>query len=87
MFKTINGYTKTKMIAKIKKYNNGKKAIETDAFEIESCVYQTKGGNRCAIGCFIPVKYLKDAVQSAGVVSDLLNKVPEVEDYMPLEHR
>lgn len=49
MYKTINGYTKAKMIEMIKKYNNGTKATNKEG----DCQYLTENGNRCAVGCFL----------------------------------
>lgn len=53
MIKLINGWTKETVMAQVKKYNNGTKAVVGDSRD-ESCVYRSKSGNRCFIGCFIP---------------------------------
>ncbi len=50
MFKTINGWTKARMIAQIRLRNDGTKSVNTRG----GCVYQSPTGNACAVGCFIP---------------------------------
>lgn len=49
MFKPINGWTKEKIISRIRSSFTGK-AKERGA---EMCSYRTKDGRRCAVGLFI----------------------------------
>lgn len=51
MFKAINGWTKKKMKAKIRKKNDGTRAISPNP---SLCAYETRSGNRCAVGVFLP---------------------------------
>ena len=52
MYKTINGWTKEKMIAQIQMRNNGTVSVRGGR-----CQYRANhkpNGNACAVGCFIP---------------------------------
>ncbi len=45
----LNGWTIGSVMNKIKKYNNGNKAVDSD----RACTYMAPDGNRCAIGCLL----------------------------------
>ena len=95
MYKFINGYTKAKFMKRLRKYNNGTRAVqpmfsETDAsFSVSQCMYLTSDGNSCAVGCFIPRNkpYSARAFANKGTVPSLLANVPELHGYMPLTDR
>lgn len=53
MYKTINGWTKAKMIKQIWAKNNGTASRSPDGLA-PLCRYRGDGGNACAVGCFIP---------------------------------
>ncbi len=54
MYKTQNGWTKAKMIERIKQRNNGKRSVRPASRpHAEVCMYRAPDGNRCAVGCFI----------------------------------
>jgi hypothetical protein len=78
-YKLINGWTKNKMKEYIVKYNKNTPAVDN-----QTCVYETEDGNRCAIGIFIPDSF-KIALKFDSGVKKLLDKYPELNDYMPLE--
>jgi hypothetical protein len=77
MYKTINGWTKAKMIEQINKHNNGRRAVNRSM----SCVYQTADGNRCAAGCFIPDT---EMLAFEYDVCDLVWRYPHLEKVFPL---
>jgi len=80
-YHTINGWTKEKMKAQIRKYNNG-----TLAREGFSCAYKNEVGNRCAIGCFIPDAFFEGPINIYDLsVVGLLNRYPFLYTYMPFE--
>lgn len=79
MYKLKDGWTKAKIMEKIKKYNNGSKSWEGNS----NCVYQTKTGNRCAIGCFIPDNH--PGLNYEGDVLGLLETYPSLKEYMPFD--
>lgn len=72
------GWNKEKVMAQIKKYNNGNKATEPT---LDTCVYQTEDGNRCAIGCFIPDNHI--SLRTFGSLEKLLKEYPELQNFMP----
>lgn len=79
MHKTINGWTKAKMISRVKKLFKGKAVLATGA-----CVYKTDDGKRCAVGLFIPSNR-PAAFKVAGSVCTLLSNHPSLKKVMPLE--
>ena len=88
-YRTINGWTKAKMIETIRKNNNGTRAF--DSVESE-CMYLTTDGNRCAVGCFIPDDFLNDPPEHdedpfmyVGAADGLLEKFPFLRKFMPVE--
>lgn len=79
-YKLAKGWTKRKVMNRIKEYNDGSRCIEISIENI-SCVYESKNGNRCAIGCFIPDNH--QALSSRDPVKILLKRYPELVEYMP----
>ncbi len=79
MFKLAKGWTKTKVMNRIKKYNNGKPAKNKDGI----CLYKANGGNRCAIGCFIPDGH--PALKSRLAIADLLGEFPDLAKHLPFK--
>lgn len=77
MCRLMPGWTKAKVIDRIKKYNNGTPAA-TDAGQ---CVYLAKDGNRCFIGAFIPEGH--PALFRREGVQFLLVRYPELRHFMP----
>jgi hypothetical protein len=80
MYKTINGWTKEKMIEQIIKKNNG-----TQSFDIEDdyCMYRSNG-NACAVGCFIPDElYSKD--MEGKTCGAIFFRYPTLGSKMPLK--
>jgi len=78
-YKVKNGHTKASMIEALLKYNNGERA--TDAGKT-TCKYETRDGNRCAVGCFIPEDHI--GLSFVGVVRGLVQNYPDLKDSMPL---
>lgn len=78
-YKTINGWTKAKMIA----------AIQTKMMDHPSisglggCTYLAADGNKCAVGVFIPDGHV--AQEATCYMSTLLLEHPTLEGYMPLQ--
>jgi hypothetical protein len=79
-FKTQNGWTKERMIAQIRKYNNGTRAIDVYG----ECKYQDHNGNRCAVGCFLPDGH--EGFNTTVNVYNLLRKFPDLNDIVPIKH-
>lgn len=78
MYKTINGWTKEKMIEQIKLRNNGTKSVDRI---VGGCFYRGINNNCCAVGCFIPdeeYKYSFDVARSFYEVYSQLKR------FMPL---
>jgi hypothetical protein len=82
MFKLINGWTKETVLAQVKKYNNGTKAIRE---ETGHCAYKTAQGNRCAVGAFIPDGHTA-ALNSSASGSGMIENFPELKPFMPFSH-
>lgn len=81
----INGFTKTKVMNRVKKYNNGTKCT-IDSSPI--CVYfNSSTNNRCLFGCFIPRGHASIKDNFEGPVSELLKKYPDLNDFMPLNYK
>ena len=78
--KLINGWTKRKVMNRIKKYNNGKRAVN---YTGDRCVYLAPNGNRCAIGCFIPDSH--SALCEKCKVESLIENYPDLTTVMPFE--
>jgi hypothetical protein len=79
MYKCINGWTKEKMKAQVRKYNNGTKSENKGM-----CLYKN-GNNRCAIGCFIPDDKIDELKSHKGTVESLLHHHPDLKVNMPLK--
>jgi hypothetical protein len=79
MYKCINGWTKKKMIERIKLRNTGKVCVSNIT---GLCKYEY-GKNHCAVGCFIPSNY-KKALKFEGNYLGLIHDFPFLENKMPL---
>lgn len=79
--KYINGYTYKKVMEKIKKYNNGRRAVKPGTKD--ECQYITDDYNRCAIGCFIPDGH--NAFDYNLPAHGLLCHFPDLKAYMPVD--
>lgn len=86
-YKTINGWTKEKMKAQIKKMNTGYASMVEGS---GVCAYRgvdpSGQRNACAVGCFIPdEKYSALMDRGIGiVVTELFNQFPNIMSDMPL---
>ena len=78
MFKTINGWTKNKILKVLKARRYNAAAVNEEG----TCAYTTSNGNRCAVGMFIPKGHKGSSV--AGNVTDLLEAHPDLKDRLPL---
>ncbi len=76
-FKLANGWTKSKVLAQVKKYNNGTRAAKPCG----GCMYLMPDGNRCAVGAFIPDGHA--ALASESGVKDLLDFFWDLRELMP----
>ena len=76
MFKTINGWTKVKMIQELRKYlpKDGSRCMQ----DPRTCVYENDKGERCAAGAFIPDRSIR--VYSVRTITDLLEDCPQLKD-------
>ena len=81
MRKLVNGWTAERVLAQVKKYNDGAKAIKEGTNNI--CTYQAKNGNRCFVGAFIPDDHA--ALNSNFEVSDLLAEHHDLASLMPFD--
>lgn len=84
MLTLINGWTKEKVMAQIKKYNDGTRSVNKMAPDNETyCSYQNAEDNRCFVGCFIPSDH--KALTSGKDIIALMDEFPSLEDLMPFE--
>lgn len=79
-YQPINGWTRDLMIKAIWQGNNGTKSI---AYE-NVCRYRGPGGNKCAIGVFIPDDVYDSGYTEGMSATDLLDLFPGLKSYMPL---
>lgn len=85
MFNTINGWTKTTMIAHILKNFKGK-SISDDG---DLCLYRGPNGRKCAVGLFIPDDLYQDAMDYdlGDTYNDIVKIEPKISSHMPLEKK
>src|ERR1700677_3554187 len=83
MYKLANGWTKEKVLAQVKKYNNGTRAMKPT--NVGGCTYKAENGNRCAVGCFIPDNYDVTAFYFVGGARALIKNYPDLAQYMPFD--
>jgi len=84
--KLINGWTKEKVMAQVMKYNKGERALffsEKHNVVQDTCVYEDKDGNRCAVGCFIPDGHV--ALKSRLTAPSLVEEYAALKPLMPFE--
>jgi hypothetical protein len=80
MYKTINGWTKQKMIDHVIAEFRGR-SVNTS----KSCQYRGPNGKKCAIGMFIPDSIYKDDMDGIlGRYSNVATAYPKINDFMPL---
>lgn len=72
MYKCINGWTKKKMLAVVKKRRHVGAAVGSDGL----CMYRTENGNRCAVGLFIPARH--PGLTVSGDAITLLEEYPPI---------
>jgi hypothetical protein len=91
MYKTVNGWTKAKMIEAIQTrmldHPSTKKRTEEEqknTGEVDRCVYLAEDGNHCAIGVFIPEGHAGE--KAHGLVFKLLFDFPDLIARMPLKN-
>lgn len=83
MFKTINGFTKAKMIEAVNtKMMDHKSFGYHKGAGASGCLYLAQDGNRCAVGIFIPTGH---PAQDSGDVRIMLPKFMDLLDVMPLK--
>jgi hypothetical protein len=86
MYKLANGWTKERVLAQVKKYNNGTRALRIDNKGNEiGCAYRSGDGNRCAVGCFIPERYDVTAFYFGGSARALIDRYPDLANVMPFD--
>lgn len=84
MYTLKPGWTKEKVLAQVKKYNNGRVAKQICPVSgISSCAYQASDGNRCAIGAFLPDH--NEHLRYLGSVINLMENAPEIVEYLPFD--
>ncbi len=91
MYETRNGWTKARMIAQIKRKNNGTRsqgwvtmpAEGTDGRSLKGLSSMLRGdkGNCCFIGCFIPDERYNPEMEARGILHTRI----ECSDIMPLD--
>lgn len=83
MYKTINGFTKAKMIDVLcKEYKGQALHIYEDGSKSTVCSYLNTAGQKCAVGCFIPDGHEGQKIEYG--VSSLLFKYRDLRSKMPL---
>jgi len=79
-FKTINGWTKKKVIKCIKKHVHGMAESGIGG----ECLYETSQGNRCAIGAFLDHNIHSEKIFSFfGPITHVLLQYPEIAKTLP----
>ncbi len=78
MYKTINGFTKAKMLEVIQARPFTERA-KTDRY----CVYLTPDGNKCGVGLFLPEGH--EAQKASGSSEMLFHAFPDLKEKMPLD--
>jgi hypothetical protein len=86
MYKTINGWTKAKMIERIKQKNDGRGPCQQwkNLPKAGNCRYRRSDGNCCLVGVFIPDDEYSAQMEGMGVVT-LLKEFPLLNKHMPLD--
>jgi hypothetical protein len=79
MYKLINGYTIESMKARIRKYNNGTRAM----CDIGTCVHETKDGNRCGAACFFPDDH--EVMKHNGDIARIMERYEDLVKLLPLD--
>lgn len=82
----INGWNREKVMAQLKKYNNGTRAMKPSSSSLGDhtvCSYKDENDNRCFIGAFIPDNH--SALTKEADVFSLLSKYPDLERKMPID--
>lgn len=82
-YKTMNGWTKERMIKQIMERNNGTRAVVNDEEGPPVCLYETEDGNHCAVGCFIPSGH--PAMEFKDSVCFLLEAHQDLKSVLPLD--
>lgn len=83
MTKTINGWTKARMIEAIQTRMMDHRSVRLDdAGNPIGCRYKAPDGNRCAVGVFIPDNH--PAENHGGAVGHILDKYVDLRELMPL---
>jgi len=77
MIKTINGWTKDKVLKRIKKYMHGVCMVG------DNCMYENKKGNRCAVGIFLDHRIHKKEVFKYDGDILALNSIYNIEHTLP----
>lgn len=95
MYHLQNGWTKEKMLEKVRAEFKGRSTKKRDGGGREICAYRGDGGKKCAMGIFIPDdlynpnmddskdRFGKDMY--ASVASTILTHYPELVPHMPLD--
>lgn len=83
MHKTINGWTKAKMIEKIR----SRPFVEA-ASDGNRCMYRSPDGNKCAVGVFIPDEMYSGEMDNTAIgdvtITGVLRRFPDLSDVLPL---
>lgn len=79
MFTPINGFTRDQILQTIQDRPFRRRAIIKGS---SSCEYKTPGGNKCAVGLFIPDGHAGQTFR--GGVDDLLKAYPDLAARLPL---
>lgn len=86
LIKTINGWTKKKMLNHIKKNFAGKSLLKVRSLEHPEvdCAYRGADGAKCAIGMFIPDILYRAEMEGKGA-HVLCGMEPKLKSKLPLE--
>lgn len=79
-YKVLNGWTKKKMIEKLREHIPTNEPCMSDTGN--QCSYLNKEGKRCAAGAFLPNDF--DDFESEDSINHLIESFPELESQLPL---
>lgn len=86
-YKLKHNWTKKQVMAQVKAYNNGKRAVEIEEIYPDVWesipVYRTRDGNRDPIGCFVMAGH--PGLNYNGSCDALLEACPDLMKFMPFE--
>lgn len=82
-YETVNGWTKKKMIAHIKKNFKGQSKMSMFEGHSATCLYRGPKGKKCAVGLFIPDEVYSPGMEDKNVAA-IVKRYPKLLSVLPL---